>query len=462
MAGISNRFGSNFNRFDRLVIFTLAGLALLTGLMLWRGDRVGAQVVSLTPPDNAIDVSTRSRIQVTFDQPLAGQKFDAPLRFSPVVSGAVRWQGPHLIFTPNQPLEPGTTYTVTLAEGLANEQGRTLPSPLSWQFQTAWPRLLYMSQDEQARDQLYLLDPTDNKIVQLTAEPLGVFDYEPSPDGATVAYAAIREDGGNDLWIVAIADQARYPLLLCPDAVCNGVAWRPDGARLVYERRNMLVAGAAPGPPRLWWLEPATGETAPVFEDTQIIGYGAGWSPDGQWLSYVAPASQGVQLYNVVDGRTFLIPSRMNDLPAWSPRENVLIVTDIQAREAGFAVHLLRARPDSGELVDLSGADQMVEDSSAAWSADGAWLIFTRKAAGAAMGKQLWLMRADGAAARYLTADPNIHHAFPSWSPDGRSVTFQSLPLKELGARPSIWLLEVETGQVRQLAEAAGRPVWLP
>jgi TolB protein len=319
-----------------------------------------------------------------------------------------------------------------------------------------------MSQDEQARDQLYLLDPTDNKTVQLTAEPLGVFDYEPSPDGALVAYAAIREDGGNDLWIVAIVDQARYPLLRCPDAVCNGVAWRPDGARLVYERRNMLVAGTAPGPPRLWWLEPATGETAPVFEDTQIIGYGAGWSPDGQWLSYLAPASQGVQLYNVVDGRAFLIPSRMNDLPAWSPRENVLIVTDIQAREEGFAVHLLRARPDSGELVDLSGVDQMVEDSSAAWSADGEWIIFARKAAGAAMGKQLWLMRADGTEARYLTTDSNIHHAFPGWSPDGRSVTFQSLPLKELGARPSIWLLEVETGQTRQLARAAGRPLWLP
>jgi TolB protein len=176
----------------------------------------------------------------------------------------------------------------------------------------------------------------------------------------------------------------------------------------------------------------------------------------------VAPASQGIQLYNVADGRTFLIPSRMKDLPTWSPKENVLVVNDIQAREEGFVVHLLRARPDTGELVDLSGEDQFVEDSSPAWSADGDWITFTRKVAGAAMGKQIWLMRADGAEARYLTADPNIHHSFPRWSPDGRYVTFQSFPLKELGAGPSIWLLDVETGQTRQLANAAGRPAWLP
>jgi TolB protein len=73
------------------------------------------------------------------------------------------------------------------------------------------------------------------------------------------------------------------------------------------------------------------------------------------------------------------------------------------------------------------------------------------------MGQQIWLIRADGTEARYLTSDPNMHHAFPRWTSDGRAVTFQSFPLKELGARPNIWLLEVDTGQTRQLSEAAGR-----
>jgi Tol biopolymer transport system component len=67
----------------------------------------------------------------------------------------------------------------------------------------------------------------------------------------------------------------------------------------------MLVRGAEPDPPRLWWLDPASGETVSVFEDSQWLGYGARWSPDNRWLSYVSPSNQGVQVYNVDDGRNF-------------------------------------------------------------------------------------------------------------------------------------------------------------
>lgn len=49
----------------------------------------------------------------------------------------------------------------------------------------------------------------------------------------------------------------------------------------------------------------------------------------------------------------------------------------------------------------------------------------------------------------------------PAWSPDGRYLAFQSFPLKELGATPSLWLLELQTGRRQQLV-AGSRPTWLP
>lgn len=454
----------SLSRFDKVVILSLLSMVFATAFMVWRGDRVGVQIVSVTPPERATGISTATDIRVIFDQPMAPNQAGAPLTLSPPVSGTARWQGAELIFSPDTPLAPDTTYTVTLANHLTSQRGRTLLNESRWQFTTGQAQLLYIAPDAASTDQLFLIDPFDpaSTPAQLTREALGVFDYDLSFDGATIVYAALREDGGSDLWTVTISGGPPSLLLECPESVCNGAAWMPDNRRLIYERRVMLVPGAAPGPPRLWWLDTVTGETVIVFEDNQLIGYGASWSPDGQWLSYVAPSSQGLQLYNINDGRSLVIPSRMGGLAVWGPYSDALVVTDIQRTEEGFAVHLLRAAPDSGELVDISGQGATVEDSTPVWSPNGEWLALTRKTAGTAMGKQLWLMRPDGSEAFPLTDDPEIHHGAPAWSPDGRYLAYQRFPLKELSAQPSLWLLEVETQTAGEVVTPGNRPTWLP
>ncbi|GAB4449482.1 MAG: hypothetical protein Fur0044_45030 [Anaerolineae bacterium] len=452
----------NLTRFDRVALALLLGLVILTLLLIWRGDQIGVQVVSVSPADGATGVSTRSLLQVTFDQKIAPLGSGFPLSITPPVSGTLRWQESTVAFVPAQPLAPDTTYTVSLATDLRSEQGRPLNNGLTWQFRTGRPRVLYVAPDAQNNDQLFVISPEGGQPGQLTQEKFGVWDYALSPGAATIIYAAMRQDGGSDLWEVATAGGEARLLLACPEAACNGAAWSPDGSRLVYERRNMLIPGAAPGPPRLWWLDPATGETVPVFEDQQALGYGARWSPDSNWLSYVAPSQQGVQVYNINDNRSFLIPSRMGALAVWSPRGDALLVADIQRQEEGFAVHLLRADPTNGELTDLSGQKANVEDSSPIWSPDGGWIAFTRKVAGASMGKQIWLMRPDGSEARYLTNDTEIHHSLPEWSPDSRYLLYQRYPLKELGAQPGVWLLDTQTERTQEVITPGNRPTWLP
>ena len=453
----------HITRFDRIVAFVLLGLALITTGLVWRGEQVGLQVVSTTPGQSATGVSTKAGIKVTFDQPIvARDEAQSPLTFTPPVSGTIRWDGASLLFSPDIPLRSNTVYTATLTEDLVSRRGRPLHDPVQWQFQTGQPRLLYISKDENGSDQVFLIDPEDNSPVQLTEEAYGVFDYALSPDGTTIAYSALREDGGSDLWASTLDGQEHYPLLICPEAVCNGVAWQPNSERLIYERRVMPIPGSAPGPPRLWWLNLSTSETVAVFDDNQILGYGATWAPDGEWVSYVAPSSQGVQIYNVNDGRNVLIPSRIGSLATWNPQGDSLLVADIQPGDEGFSVHLLKASPATGELVNISGADQIVEDGSPTWSPDGKWIAITRKAAGTSMGKQIWLMRPDGSEIRGLTNDTNIHHGLPAWSPDGRYLAFQRFPLREIDATPEIWLMDLETETMRQLATSGNRPTWVP
>jgi TolB protein len=459
-----SRSNLRISRFDLAVVLTLLGLALLTVFFVWRGDRVGVSIVAVTPPDAATEVSASTNISVTFDQNMVVSNAAQPLTLSPPVSGTIRWEGSTLILSPAAPLAPDTSYTVSLAADLKSQRGRSLLERSTWQFRTRQPRLIYVAPDENNIDQIFVMHPFEpaTSPVQLTQATHGVFDYDLSSGGTTIIYSALRDDVGSDLWTVGPDSGENQLLLECPEAVCNGPAWAPDDQRLVYERRTMLVPGAAPGPPRLWWLSIATAETVPVFEDSQIIGYGATWAPNGEWLSYVAPSSQGVQLYNLDDGRSLVIPSRMGGLAVWSPHSDALLVADIQRGDQGFMVHLLRAAPELGELVDISGQSAAVEDSSPVWSPDGAWLAFTRKRAGAAMGKQLWLMQPDGTYARALTSAPDVHHSFPLWSPDGRYLVFQRFLLKELAAQPSLWLINVETGESRELITPGNRPTWLP
>jgi Tol biopolymer transport system component len=157
---------------------------------------------------------------------------------------------------------------------------------LVWQFRTGHPRVLYLAENDQRTYQIVLVDPFDPAAapVQLTQEPLGLWDYAPAPDGSTIAYAAIREDGGSDLYAIDPDGNNRHLLLACPDAACSGPAWHPDGQRLIYERRAAGELAVGQGLPRLWWLDLASGETTRVFDDNQWLGFAAAISPDGRFI----------------------------------------------------------------------------------------------------------------------------------------------------------------------------------
>lgn len=332
----------------------------------------------------------------------------------------------------------------------------------------AQPPIVYLDWDAAGVVQLFRQDDAD--VTQLTQVAGDVVDFAVAPDARRIAFA-VEEAAGSSIWVVGGDGRNPRRLLACPAVACDRLVWAPDGGRLVYERRDH----ATPGVPRLWWLDAHSGETLSVLQDVNAVSSGAGFAPDGAWLSYVASPDEGIKLYNLEDGRFQTIPSEMGSPAVWSPRGAAFLLRNHQifvlhgrddddhlahSHDYSLSVYLYRAQPGGDEVRRLS-PEAEVDDGAPAWSPDGEWIAFGRKKPRTATGRQLWLMRADGGEARALTDDLLVHHGPPAWSPDGRYLLFQRYPLTMPDAAPSIWLLELASGEMRQVAPRGMQPAWL-
>jgi nickel/cobalt exporter len=325
--------------------------------------------------------------------------------------------------------------------------------------------ILYLAPDDQNRYQLFVAPLKGGGPTALTDEPLGVWGHALSPDGVTVAYSAQRE-GGSAIWSVNADGSDRRQLLDCQELTCSELAWSPGGQRVVFQQLDTTSLDGT-GIPSLWWVDPASGESGPVFQDGRLPGYSPGWSPDGEWLSYTAPVgttSAQVFIYNLSDGRSLSIPNQTGAPVSWSPDGDSLLLNDAYRQDNQYIVHLLRFDIATQELTDLSG-DLGTEDMSGAWSPDGEWIVTVRRRLdepSGSFGNQLWLIRPDGSQPRQLTDEPDIIHGTPVWSPDGRYLLFRRHYLKQSQAQPGLWLLNVETGEVQEIVTPGYDAVWLP
>jgi len=335
------------------------------------------------------------------------------------------------------------------------------PAPASASFDPNNASVLYVDRDEADRHQVFTLRPGAEPAL-LTTETFGVLDYALSPDGKTVAYTAQREHGGSEIWAIGVDGEDRRQLTDCSEAPCGRGVWSPDGERLVYERLAPPSANASSGLTTLWQLDATTGESGPVFQDSQLPGFNPRWSPDGQWLSYAWPGSAGVQIYHLNDGRSLSTPNQMGAPVIWRPDSNALLMSDVLRLGDRFVNHLMRFDLEKEELLDLTGAENL-EDSAASWSPDGEQIAVVRRKLedGTSMGNQLWLMKADGSDAHPLTNTPDAVHGAPVWSPDGRYLLFHRYPLKVSSVQSGIYWLNVETGEVREIVSSGSRPVWV-
>ena len=198
-------------------------------------------------------------------------------------------------------------------------------------------------------------------------------------------------------------------LLFSPEDQGWGAVWRPDGQAIAYLRR---VEGAV----ELWQMD-ADGSDRHRL-DTAGGDFGALlWAPDASALAWVATTAVGLYdgdpgRYVVADG----IGYRHLGEGYREGRLGQLFVLEL----ADGATHRL--------------VDAAMDVRSAAWSPDGATLVFCAKAErdlGWNLNTDLWVVPRAGGTARRLTANPGPDKD-PLWLPDGRIAYLRAVdPLWE-------------------------------
>lgn len=460
---------ARFTTFDLTVLGALAIALAALGALIWRGDRVGLNALATTPTEGAANVSTRSHLRIVFDQPL-DPATPASLVLAPATSGATRIEGDTLTFIP-ETLLPDTFYTVRLEPGLRGANGRILSTPVMWRFATGHAQALFTRVVE-GKEQLFAAPLPGQTataglppVTQLTDLEAGLWEFAISPVDNRVVFAALTEQGTSDLWVMTPGD-APALLLACPTTFCSSPSWSHDGELLLFSQRNANNFGAAAvSPPRLYIMHVASSETAPVFADSQKLGFEARWASDNQWITYLSPDFVGVGAYNLETGVERFYPTQTGEAAVWQPGATRFVMNEQRMIGERSAIHLILVDPIADTRLDLSGEMAQVEDGAAVWSPDGEWLAFRRnitEGPDATLTKQLWLMRSDGSQARPLTNDPAIDHGPPVWSPDGKALLFHKFPLKGPEIVISVWMLDVASGAQQQIASPGQRPQWLP
>jgi Tol biopolymer transport system component len=228
------------------------------------------------------------------------------------------------------------------------------------------------------------------------------------------------------------------------------------------------------------------------------------WSPDGRRIAYTANpgGDYNIHVMDTESGKTEAVTSSSLDEkePAWFPdgfrvafsrekkgfiRKSISIFTvDIRSGKEERAIprydktHAIAHISPRGGLITFTGKRTMGWDSAiydpaarkvdfldeggkscrARFSPDGRMLAYVSSKAD---GKgDIWLMKPDGTEKRRLTERDETYDYFPSWSPDGGAIVFNSSLQHDHNGDWSLHIVDVKTGRTRLLFDSPGNDVF--
>lgn len=221
-------------------------------------------------------------------------------------------------------------------------------------------------------------------------------------------------------------------------------AWDRDSDRLVYTSRRG-------GPGELWTVRLSTGNPVILVQQPSSEGHGT-FSPDGRQLAFETDRDGNFEIYisqaNGEAPRPVTSHPAQDRFPAWSPNGLQIVFASTRSNPD---MDLYRMNVDGTGLEQLTSGGA---NSSPQFSPDGANIAFTS-------GRDVHVLNLKTRQVRRVTYEPQ-NGLHPSWSPNGRQLTFTSWR----NGRAEIFISRADGGDQEMLVSMptgdAVDPVWSP
>jgi hypothetical protein len=472
--------------------------------LVFRAAHSGLEALRLVPSDGVEGIAINSPIAILFDRELDPDSLDGGLlRFSPAVTGSLEVTAPPgaeglrdptprvLRFQPSSPLQPNTTYEVSLAAGVLGADGSQLATPLAWRFTTGAPLATLGNQvvfltDRAGIGNLWSMNPDGTGQRQLSAELSPVTTYAVSPDGRTFVV------GDGAVLVQQDADGDNRRLLTGAGLLEFDPAYAPDGSELAFGRADAETGGGLG-----LWTRPVGGGDAQRIQlpdelmasptptptpEPSALGLERDpilrvprYSPDGAAIAFV-DVSGRVGVVELPGGRLTTAPFAAASPPSWLEDSTGILLSGLRPglgiiRQPVAGAPLPELDPAAlgltetqlGRLqvaqLDRGAASVQVARSGGAGrpatGADGRYLYVVVDPESAEAGGALRLTTPGGTASSALLGDGGAPVSSASFGPEQGAIVAARVG-------DGIWLVDVESRTGEQLADDGWQPRWLP
>jgi dipeptidyl aminopeptidase/acylaminoacyl peptidase len=229
------------------------------------------------------------------------------------------------------------------------------------------------------------------------------------------------------------------------DCIDDSPKWSPDGLRIAF------LSDRHDGDPQIYVIPTDGGEASQLTHlKSEVVAHA--WCPDGRRLLALCRVNVDPDKRREgADDIDLQRPPRDKSSPELIWR--LPYKMDGQGYQLDSRVHLCLVDADNGDVRVLTRGDFDVGD--AVWSPDGRRIAYTRTRdkEGEEHCSDLWMLEVDDGGVvgepRRLT-DSQSNAASPSWSPDGRWVSFTS-SVEDGDSQMRLWLWDAENDVVRPL-----------
>jgi dipeptidyl aminopeptidase/acylaminoacyl peptidase len=297
-------------------------------------------------------------------------------------------------------------------------------------------------------------------------QPLDVFglqwvaDPQISPDGRSIAYVRMSFDIKSDkphgsIWLVGVDGKNERPLSGASSSAAP--RWSPDGTRLAY------LARATDDSTQLFMYWKSSGVTAAISNFTESPTSLA-WSPDGKWLAFTMPVAAErkplkVELPEAPKNAHWAEPPKLID--------RMVFRADGEGYLPNAYSHLFIVPADGGAARQLTRGD-FDHEGPAAFSADGRSVLISANRRADADYEPL-----DSEIYRIDLSDDSIHALTnrrgpdrrPLPSPDGKHIAYLGFDDRQLGYQATqLYVMDSDGAHSRSLTAALDRdasaPIW--